>query len=159
MRQRSARAAAVHRQRIARLRATTHEPPRCGWPTGCTSAATDAHESLNRSQGGDPTDPDWLLCRTHHDRVTSATGTTRAWCLEVGLIRVSDKPATLAGMSDTQQKISYRMKPGGVQWLDDLAAETTATRSRVIRAAFVIAARHRGEVLEQLRAPAVDKLI
>jgi hypothetical protein len=87
MRQTSARRARVQRQRVARLKRTTHGPERCQWPLGCTEQGTDPHESITRARGGDPTDPDWLLCRPHHQDVTNATGELLAWCWHVGLIR------------------------------------------------------------------------
>lgn len=156
MRSKSARAARTQQQRVARLRATGADQARCGWPLGCTARATDAHESLNRSQGGDPLDPDWLLCRYHHDQVTSAAGPLRVWCLDVGLIRTrpytnSTGPVTLPSMAQ-RKPLTIRVSEQADQYVERIVKDTGATRAVVLRAMLSVASAHTDEVRAKVAA-------
>lgn len=51
----------------------------------CTGRAQDAHELLRRSQGGDPTEPDLLVCRACHDWI----GANPQAAVDAGLARWS----------------------------------------------------------------------
>jgi hypothetical protein len=140
----STRRAAAQRERTARLRRTTHGPERCQWPTGCVNEASDAHESLSRARGGNPIDPNWLLCRLHHDTVTSASGWLLDWATSQGLIRsASPRDAdvdnalqryTLHPMSDADRtQIAVRLSTAGLARVDAIAATEERSRSDMIR--------------------------
>jgi len=58
-----ARLNGVRRKAVAALHGAAPWCARCGR----SDAPLDAHEFLRRSQGGDPSRPDVLICRTCHD--------------------------------------------------------------------------------------------
>ncbi len=71
----SAKRQAVNRERRKVIEALlTERGPGCeARLDGCDGRAVDCHEVLRRSQGGSLTDPGnlLLLCRTHHDWITT----------------------------------------------------------------------------------------
>lgn len=67
----SARQRRVNATRGLAVAALLAEHPWCqARLAGCSGRATDGHELLRRSQGGDPTRPDKALCRPCHAWVT-----------------------------------------------------------------------------------------
>ena len=106
--QRLRRAAILHRhtytgpsvrtRRVVRARAQDG----CEWPL-CGRVGTDYHHRLNRKQGGrhghrrvEVNRPSWivLVCRLHHDLVTSASGPALVHARQTGWVLTEDQCAS-----------------------------------------------------------------